>query len=121
MNGLLRRLALLIGLVIGWRLATIVLEQSAPRLLTAPPAAPPPLPPATVHAHRPPATVEREAAPEANAAEEALPEMEAYCLSCREQRPMTGVRHETAANGRAAVKGECAVCGRTLFRFIKES
>ncbi len=42
--------------------------------------------------------------------------MEAYCVKCREKRPITSPREVTMKNGRKAIKGTCAVCGTGLYR-----
>lgn len=48
------------------------------------------------------------------------PTVEAYCVRCKTQRPMTNVQNYTTANGRAALKGTCPVCGAGMFTFIKD-
>lgn len=45
---------------------------------------------------------------------------EGYCVRCKEQRPMVNVRQYMTANKRPALKGECAVCGAGMSKFIKE-
>ncbi len=51
---------------------------------------------------------------------EAAEGITAYCVRCKTQRPMTKVESYTTANGRAALKGTCPVCGAGLFKFVKE-
>jgi hypothetical protein len=44
--------------------------------------------------------------------------LEAYCARCRTRRMLRNVREETTAAGRRAARGECAVCGTTVFTFL---
>lgn len=44
----------------------------------------------------------------------------AYCNHCRTKRPVVGGREETTANGRRAVRGACAVCGKAVFAFLPQ-
>ncbi|MFN8498126.1 MAG: DUF5679 domain-containing protein [Anaerolineae bacterium] len=46
--------------------------------------------------------------------------VEAYCVRCKTQRPMVRVTQYVTSKNRAALKGECAVCGAGMFKFIKE-
>lgn len=39
---------------------------------------------------------------------------EAYCVKCRQKRPMTDSEEMTMKNGRRAMKGKCEVCGTNL-------
>lgn len=41
---------------------------------------------------------------------------EAYCVKCRQKRPMQDAQQVTMQNGRSALKGKCPVCGTTLFK-----
>ncbi len=50
------------------------------------------------------------------AAEETLT---AYCVKCREKRPMKDPRAVYAANGSPATRGTCPVCGTALTRIGK--
>jgi hypothetical protein len=43
---------------------------------------------------------------------------EAYCVKCKEKREVKNAHEETLDNGRQALKGECAVCGTKLTRFL---
>jgi len=43
---------------------------------------------------------------------------EAYCVKCRQKRPMQNAKHIVTKNGRNAMEGHCPVCGTRLFRFI---
>jgi pimeloyl-ACP methyl ester carboxylesterase len=43
-------------------------------------------------------------------------QVEAYCNKCKTRRPIRNAREVTMKNGRAAVRGECAVCGTQIFR-----
>lgn len=43
---------------------------------------------------------------------------EAYCVKCRATREMKNGRAETMQNGRRAMRGECAVCGTKIMRFL---
>lgn len=42
--------------------------------------------------------------------------MEAYCVKCKTKREMVGAEPIFLANGQAATRGRCAVCGTTLTR-----
>ena len=42
--------------------------------------------------------------------------MEAYCVKCREKRPMQDAEATFTSTGTPATKGVCAVCGTKLFR-----
>ncbi len=39
---------------------------------------------------------------------------EAYCVKCRQKRPMKNAQETTMKNGRRAMKGQCEVCGTNL-------
>jgi DNA topoisomerase I len=43
-------------------------------------------------------------------------EIEGYCLKCKEKRMMANAAPEWAANGSPATRGECPVCGTTMYR-----
>ena len=47
-----------------------------------------------------------------------LEAVEAYCVKCRQKRPIQGARKVTTKKGRPAIEGTCAVCDTKLFRFI---
>jgi galactose-1-phosphate uridylyltransferase len=47
--------------------------------------------------------------------------MEAYCLKCREKRPMEGATAVTLKNGKPATQGTCPVCSTKMFRIGKAS
>ena len=42
--------------------------------------------------------------------------IQAYCMKCREKRDMVNAEATFTANGKPATRGECAICGTTLFR-----
>ena len=44
------------------------------------------------------------------------PQVEAYCMKCKQKRGMLNPREVTMKNGRIAVQGDCEVCGASLFR-----
>ena len=46
--------------------------------------------------------------------------VEAYCVRCKTQRAMIHVTQYVTSKNRAALKGECQVCGAGMFKFIKE-
>ena len=46
--------------------------------------------------------------------------IDAYCVRCKTQRPMVNVTQYVTSKNRAALKGECSVCGAGMFKFIKE-
>ncbi len=44
--------------------------------------------------------------------------VEAYCVKCRNKRPMHEPKEVATKNGRRALEGTCPICGVRLFRFI---
>ena len=44
--------------------------------------------------------------------------MEAYCVKCREKRPIASPQDVTMKNGKKAMKGKCAVCGTGVYRIV---
>jgi len=42
--------------------------------------------------------------------------LNAYCVKCRQKRPMRDPRPVYAANGSPGTRGTCPVCGTALFR-----
>ena len=44
---------------------------------------------------------------------------EAYCLKCKTTREVRNPRLVTQKNGRTALNGTCAVCGKTINRIVK--
>jgi len=42
----------------------------------------------------------------------------AYCVKCRQRRPMKNEHEVTTKNGRHALAGVCGVCGTKMMRFI---
>jgi pimeloyl-ACP methyl ester carboxylesterase len=44
------------------------------------------------------------------------PQIEAYCMKCKEKRVMLNAHEVMMKNGRSAVQGACSVCGTQLFR-----
>lgn len=44
--------------------------------------------------------------------------IEAYCVRCREKRPMQNPKPTVTKNGRNALEGSCPICGTRLFRFV---
>lgn len=44
------------------------------------------------------------------------PQVEAYCIKCKQKRGILNPREVTMKNGRIAVQGDCEVCGASLFR-----
>lgn len=45
----------------------------------------------------------------------------AYCVRCREKRPMQDAHEETTENGRHAARGTCPVCGANMFTFLPDA
>lgn len=43
---------------------------------------------------------------------------EAYCMKCREKRPMVDATEVTMKNGRPALQSTCPVCGTTLNKIL---
>ncbi len=41
-----------------------------------------------------------------------------YCVKCKYKREMKGAQHVTMKNGKPAMKGQCAVCGTTMFAIV---
>lgn len=52
-------------------------------------------------------------------AEPTLSQEMAYCVRCKTRRVMLDPQQVVLANDRPALKGVCAECGTTLFRFLK--
>lgn len=46
--------------------------------------------------------------------------IEAYCVKCREKRPIKDAKQVQMKNGRYAMEGTCEVCGTKLFRMISD-
>jgi hypothetical protein len=44
--------------------------------------------------------------------------VEAYCVKCRQKRPIQNPQEVVTKNRRRALEGNCPVCGTKLFRFI---
>ena len=42
-----------------------------------------------------------------------------YCVKCRQTRQIKNAKPTTTSNNRKAIKGECAVCGTKIMRFVK--
>ena len=40
----------------------------------------------------------------------------AYCVKCREKRELKDPQAVTMANGKAATRGTCSVCGTAVFK-----
>jgi len=64
----------------------------------------------------PPKRAKRTRPPSAEKTEEVV---QAYCVKCKEHRPMNHPRRVTLSNGRPALKDTCPVCGSGLFRMVK--
>lgn len=47
------------------------------------------------------------------------PQVEAYCMKCKQKRAILNPHEVTMKNGRIAVQGDCEVCGSSLFRMGK--
>lgn len=43
---------------------------------------------------------------------------EAYCVKCKEKRPMKDANEQQLDNGRRAMKGTCEVCGTKMTKFL---
>src|SRR5207249_4222837 len=43
---------------------------------------------------------------------------EAFCVRCRDRRPLKRARTVTLSNGRPALRGQCATCGTRLCRLL---
>lgn len=48
-----------------------------------------------------------------------MSEYEAYCVKCKDKRPMKDVKIVTNAKGRRMAKGICPKCGTKMNLFIK--
>lgn len=57
--------------------------------------------------------------PKAPPPREKAEQVEAYCVKCKEHRPMKNPRRVTLSNGRPALRDTCPVCGSGLFRMVK--
>lgn len=42
-----------------------------------------------------------------------------YCVKCRKTQKIKNAKLTTTSNNRKALKGECAVCGTKMMRFVK--
>ena len=45
----------------------------------------------------------------------------AYCVKCKEKREIKDAHQVTMKNGRAALQGQCPVCGTKLNRILPSS
>jgi O-acetyl-ADP-ribose deacetylase (regulator of RNase III) len=48
-------------------------------------------------------------------------DFEAYCVKCRQKRPIKNGTVEKTKTGRHAAKGVCPVCGTKVTRFISSA
>ena len=48
-------------------------------------------------------------------------DFEAYCVKCRQKRPIKNGIVEKTKSGRQAAKGTCPVCGTKVTRFLPSS
>ena len=83
-----------------------------------------PAPPATVRPSPPREEEPRVApapAPPSAGLEGGATSYTAYCNHCRTKRPVVGGSEETTSNGRRAVRGTCAVCGKSVFAFLPQN
>jgi pimeloyl-ACP methyl ester carboxylesterase len=53
--------------------------------------------------------------------QETEPSITAYCVKCKQQRPMLNARQIVMKNGRAAMRGICGTCGTRMNRIISAS
>ncbi len=98
-----------------WRSATLTpapIAISAPAPLSEPISTPAPL--SAVTASDGPSLSEATAAPAQLA-------LEAYCVKCKQKRPMQNPQEVVTKNGRRAMEAFCPTCGTRLFRFIASS
>jgi hypothetical protein len=47
-----------------------------------------------------------------------MADQEAYCVKCKTKREVKNGREETFENGRRALRGQCAVCGTNITKFL---
>jgi hypothetical protein len=47
-----------------------------------------------------------------------MADQEAYCVKCKTKREVVNSREETFENGRRALRGQCAVCGTNITKFL---
>lgn len=45
--------------------------------------------------------------------------MKAYCLACKAQREVKGVKKSTTATGTPMIRGTCQRCGTKVAKFVK--
>ncbi len=45
--------------------------------------------------------------------------MEAYCVKCKEKKPMKDAQAITMKNGKPATQGTCSTCGTKMFKIGK--
>ena len=48
--------------------------------------------------------------------ETSQPELTAYCLKCRDKKPLNDPEYTTLKNGKPAATGPCPDCGTKLYR-----
>jgi hypothetical protein len=44
--------------------------------------------------------------------------MTGYCFKCKSQRELNQANEVTMKNKRRAMRGQCAACGSTVYRFV---
>jgi hypothetical protein len=54
------------------------------------------------------------------AAQATAPTNEAYCMKCRQKRPMDNPHEVTLKNGSAALQSTCPVCGAKLTKMVSQ-
>ena len=46
---------------------------------------------------------------------------EAYCVKCKDKRPMKDAEEVVMKNGRKAVRAKCGTCGTGMYRILAKS
>lgn len=44
----------------------------------------------------------------------------AYCVKCREKKPMADIFHVSMKNGRPALRGKCPTCGTGMYKILAQ-
>ena len=50
--------------------------------------------------------------------ENTITNLTAFCVKCKEKRPIANPEEGTTKNNRRVLKGICSVCGTKLMRFL---
>jgi pimeloyl-ACP methyl ester carboxylesterase len=65
--------------------------------------------------------VENSQPPDAKIVAENIPDIETYCVKCKQKRAMYNAHRIVTKNGRNALEGTCSICNTRLFRFVSRA